>query len=667
MARMVSFEGRTVSVPDDATDDEIAGILEPASTGTQAEPARPKMDAAGDVGGGIVSGLIKGVTSFAGMPGMMQQAEGYLGGKALDALGFPNAANTVRGLPFLPTPETLDKGVEKVTGPLYKPETVSGQFAQTIGEFAPGALIGPGGVVRKVAETVVPAVASESAGQVTKGTVAEPYARLMGALFGNLGTAAVAARADAPTRVIRTAADRVQPAQFDEAQRIAETGQRIGVPLTGAEALQQATGNGTKLADVQRFVEGSPQSAQLSEMMAARPGQMRAATGETLDTIAPQSPTPSTLGPRAAETAEGAIDDVRQGINAATRPNYDAAGRHVLDPADFDPIARDPAFQASLRRLRADEVLGPTYQGQPDNSVAVIDAVTKDMRDRGVALGNAANPGFSSQTAGIYGQGATEARAIARDPARGGVQEYDDALTAQAQARAQNLAPLEQGPLGRVAAADSTDAAGRAILPGAGSPHLNAGGEEEIADTVRRLVTRDPELTAQLVRQRLGNQADTSMTRLVGGEAQGGGARFAKDIAGTDQQGANLGAVLRELPNSPDAPASVDALLDVLRATGTRKPQGSPTDFNAQYRAEIGGETVAQQGLAALRTQGRSLFANAGDATRRAYLGRNNAQLAEILAAPDSVQQIRALIAQGAETPFADAFARMTVQGAASR
>lgn len=116
---------------------------------------------------------------------------------------------------------------------------------------------------------------------------------------------------------------------------------------------------------------------------------------------------------------------------------------------------------------------------------------------------------------------------------------------------------------------------------GVGSPHLNAGGEEEIADTVRRLVTQEPELTAQLVRQRLANQADTSMTRLVGGEAQGGGARFAKDIAGTDQQGANLGAVLRALPNSPGARATMKDLLQTLRATGQRKPQGNATDFNA--------------------------------------------------------------------------------------
>jgi hypothetical protein len=550
MPRTISFEGRTISVPDDATDDEVAGILDPTSTGA-GTPAAPQMDAAGDVGGGLVTGAVKGVTGFLGMPGLMQQGSAALGGKLMDALGLPGAAETVRGLPFLPTPETLNSGVERVTGPLYKPQTMPGQFSQTIAEFAPGAAIGPGGAVRKIAEAVVPGAVSETAGQATKGTAAEPYARLMGALFGNLGTAGVAARADAPTRVLRTAAERVQPAQFDEAQRVAETGQRIGVPLTGAEALQQATNNGTKLADVQRFVEGSPQSGRLAEMMAARPGQMRAATGGALDTIAPQSPTPSTLGPRAAEAATGAIDDVRQGINAATCPAYDAAGRHVLDPADFAPIADDPAFQASLRRLRADEVLGPTYQGQPDNSVAVIDAVTKDMRDRGVALGNAANPGFSSQTAGLYGTGASEARAIARDPARGGIQEYDDALTAQAQARQQNLERLEQGPLGRVAAATNTDAAGRAVLPGAGSPYLNAGGEAEIADAVRRLVTQDPEVTAGLVRQRLANPADTSMTRLVGGEAQGGGARFAKDIAGTDQQAANLDAVLRALPASP--------------------------------------------------------------------------------------------------------------------
>ncbi|MCJ2038805.1 hypothetical protein MKK55_07525 [Methylobacterium sp. J-059] len=156
------------------------------------------------------------------------------------------------------------------------------------------------------------------------------------------------------------------------------------------------------------------------------------------------------------------------------------------------------------------------------------------------------------------------------------------------------------------------------------------------------------------------------MGRLVGGEAQGGGAKFAKDIAGTEQQAWNLDAVLRALPDSPAAPVAVDDLMQILRATGTRKPQGSPTDFNAQYRAEIGGETLLQQGLSTLKTQGRTLLTNAGDASKRAYLGRNNAALADILSAPDSVQQIRAIAPRRAETPFADAFMRMAVQAPAA-
>ncbi|WP_336489376.1 hypothetical protein [Methylobacterium nigriterrae] len=105
---------------------------------------------------------------------------------------------------------------------------------------------------------------------------------------------------------------------------------------------------------------------------------------------------------------------------------------------------------------------------------------------------------------------------------------------------------------------------------------------------------------------------------------------------------------------------------DACYATGTRKPQGSLTDFNTQYRAEIGGETLPQQGLTALRTGGRSLLANAGDTARRAYLGRNNAALADLFAAPDSVARIREIIARGAETPLADAALRAVIQAPAA-
>ncbi|MEZ0251711.1 MAG: hypothetical protein ACAH20_12285 [Methylobacteriaceae bacterium] len=633
---------------------------------------------AADIAKALPTGVAKGAIGLAGLPGDVQEMSNSLFDRAalgaahfvMDMTGYGPQAGTPERKELdgllgavgsgggLPTSKDLRRGVEKVTGPLPEPQTVPGQYAQTAGEFLPGAIVGSGGVVRRAAETLIPAVLSETAGQATKGTAAEPIARLAGGVAGNLGTAAAAAQSNAPARAIIAATRGTTAADLAAARTLGETAQRIGVPLTGAEAIQGATGNATKLGDLQRTVEGSLDGgAILSQIYADRPRQMRSAAEEALDAIAAQSAMPSTLGPRAAQAAEAAIDDLRQSINRSTRGDYAAAGAHVLDPADFEPIARNPAFHETLRQLRADPVLGPTYRDLPDNSVAVIDAVTKGMRDRGVSLGNRANPGFSSEAAGLYAEGAAEARAIARDPARGGSQAYDDALTAQAQARRQNLEPLEQGPLGQLARAGDTTAATQAIMPA--RPHV--GGDTELADAVTRLRARDPDLANELVRQRLADQFDASATRLVGGEAQGGGARFAKDIAGTEQQARNLDAVLEAIERPAARQAVADAL-DVFRATGTRKPQGSPTDFNQQIRETVGEMPLTAQAMTALRTGGASLLTQAGDGAKRAWLGRNSRTLAQILSAPESVEQIGTILQRGSATPFADAALRQALQ-----
>jgi hypothetical protein len=59
-----------------------------------------------------------------------------------------------------------------------------------------------------------------------------------------------------------------------------------------------------------------------------------------------------------------------------------------------------------------------------------------------------------------------------------------------------------------------------------------------------RTEARDPGAGAALVRQNLADRYDQSASRLVGGENQYGGARFAKDIAGTSQAETNLHAVV---------------------------------------------------------------------------------------------------------------------------
>lgn len=74
-----------------------------------------------------------------------------------------------------PTPEQLQGG-EQPVAPLERvPRTTGGEMAERVGEYAPTVALGPGGVVRKTAMTVVPAVAGVAARNQAAGTAFEPY------------------------------------------------------------------------------------------------------------------------------------------------------------------------------------------------------------------------------------------------------------------------------------------------------------------------------------------------------------------------------------------------------------------------------------------------------------------------------------------------------------
>lgn len=628
-----------------------------------------------DVAKSAASGLARGSVELAMSPATIPKLGADLAVEGIDRIGRKIAGAPLSGddkaretaireggtfggaIPRLGPDAVVDLIRGGMNGILPKPQTTPGKYAETIGEFAPAAL-GPGGVMRKAAQAVVPGAASEAAGEAATGTGYEPVARFLAGLLGNIGVTGVAAHASAPERMVVRATRGVDPQVFTDAQNLQNRGAGLGVPLSGPEAVQQITNGGTKLGDVQRVVEGSVRGGAATDAFyAQRPQQVADATGRTLDQIAPVGANPSTLGSRASEAASGVIDDVRQAINRTTRPYYRAAENHTLAPTDFDPIRADPAFQASLRRLRDDPVLGPTYAGMPDNSVAVIDAVSKDMAARGQALSNAANPGFQPQAAAAYTRGGAEARDIARDPARGGVQAYDDALAIQQQARRQNLEPLEQGPVGRVAEAGDTRGATDALLPQ--QPLTGSAGE--VADAVTRLNARDPGVADSLVRQALADRADVALGRNQGGANQWGGAKVAKSWAGTPQQEDNLLAAIRASGRQTDMPD----LLEVLRATGMRKAQGSATEFNRQMGADLSQVPLAATAGHAIATGGLSIPAalfHAKDALSRAWLGRNTDRLAELFLSPDSAARIGALAAHGAEDPVIQIIARNALQ-----
>lgn len=105
------------------------------------------------------------------------------GGQVIDAVNDATRAD--------PSVTNLVTG-EQPKGILERePQNVAEEYAGTVGEFLPG-VIGPGGPARKVAQVLLPALASETAGQIARNTgneELEPYARLAGGVGGGLLTA----------------------------------------------------------------------------------------------------------------------------------------------------------------------------------------------------------------------------------------------------------------------------------------------------------------------------------------------------------------------------------------------------------------------------------------------------------------------------------------------
>lgn len=223
----LTINGRKVTVDDsfrslspeqqNATVEEIAQSLGGAQQSdpvTTPKTDRLPEDAAGDVVKSAASGLARGAADLAGLPGTvggyLESGIDFVKGKAYEAVTGEKPTDGFWGPSNLPNPlsgGSLRQAMAAATGGAtdYQPKTTAGEYARTVGEFAPSAVAAPGTMVQKGLLATVPALASETAGQVTEGTAAEPYARVGGALVGGLAaagrspTAAKVAAKDAPT------------------------------------------------------------------------------------------------------------------------------------------------------------------------------------------------------------------------------------------------------------------------------------------------------------------------------------------------------------------------------------------------------------------------------------------------------------------------------------
>lgn len=192
-----------VEFPDGMSDDQIADAIKRNIVAPQAEEG-PSV--AADVAKSAGAGLVKGVAGVVGLPGDMRNLMTSAGEWVGDKLGLKQLSDEqkakISGALPLPTAAGTTKAIEGVTGVLHTPQTTAGEYAQTAAEFLPAAAAGPGGLARRVVtQAAVPAVASETAGQITKGTEAEPYARMAGAVGGAF-LPGMAARAVSPLAAV---------------------------------------------------------------------------------------------------------------------------------------------------------------------------------------------------------------------------------------------------------------------------------------------------------------------------------------------------------------------------------------------------------------------------------------------------------------------------------
>ncbi|MEN3208649.1 hypothetical protein PUR23_01205 [Methylorubrum populi] len=415
------YARKTAEAPSDvpATDGNPFAKYAPKASGpSSADAGKPAAEApsvVGDVVQSAGAGIIRGAASLPDLPqtvlGLAEAGIGYvtdkvakgaraLAGKApLSEAEIAQARAATKGaLPSpseLPMPgQTAIAALEAATGKLYEPQTTVGEYARTVGEFLPGA---GKSIATAVRNALVPAAASETAGQITKGTEAEPVARLVGGVAGGAAQA-FTRRPGTAERLFDAAAGKITPDEVTAVRSLMDDASARGVALTWAEALQQVVGP-RRLGDLQRVAEGQ---GGLSEFFAARPGQIDAAGQAGLDAIAPASPSSARTGEAVQSAARSAVAATPEGQAviratqaAGPRVSPDQAGqviqremRSVADAreaARSEQAARDyAAARAAPERVGVDRTIEVERPGepiitQPEGAPRFTDAAPRPM------------------------------------------------------------------------------------------------------------------------------------------------------------------------------------------------------------------------------------------------------------------------------------------------
>ena len=186
---------------------------------------------------------------------------------------------------------------------------------------------------------LIPGATSEAAGQLTQGTAAEPYARIAGAIMPQAVGAGYSAAEHALNPVNRSMQG-VTPVQASAAQTLLDESRAPNAARITCvpEALQQTTGSGTGLGNLQRRLSNNrPQGGAIMQpFFAQRPGQTETLARNTLDQIAGVPSDPYQVAPRVQGAADQTVQAANTARTQAVDPHYQAAATDTVPAGEME-------------------------------------------------------------------------------------------------------------------------------------------------------------------------------------------------------------------------------------------------------------------------------------------------------------------------------------------
>ena len=475
---------------------------------------------------------------------------------------------------------------------------------------------------------------------------AGPVQQMVGTGLAMMGTgAATGGVRSTPADIVNRQLKGVTPEGMRLAELLQQDSIKLGMPITGPEAIAQATGQ-KGLVTTQRFLENAePSQATMNQFMANRPQGVQQGFQSTMQGVSPNAPT-SRTPVNLEQAGQQVIRGAEKGVTASVEPFYKQginqmqtlqAGKVLpIMPNEVVALQKNPAISDAINHVTSNAYTG--VKGLPANDPRVLTAAKVYL--------DAQYSNFLNKTAGSL----DKAKA---GNAFGASRELDTYLSTKSPAYAQGsknfevaqktqLDPMRQGPVGQIAEGN----VGRDVLMPPAPISLYPADIKRTADLLRR---KNPEALPDWTRQNLEGIFNETTQKLTAGENQFGGPKFASTIAGNKQQRDNLRTLVTET-GGMQAWQGFEKFLDVAEAQGQRLPANSATSFNEMVKGELGTGKVSKA-LTLLKPSNLVTWAE------NMQLGQNANMLAKMLTDPDSVNKLQELARTGPKSAKAQAIA----------